>query len=403
MPKKHKKTLEEKQVDLTTEAKKIIEHVQAICHLGSTNKDDKKLAFSAFRNLIVAIHYVLNYQKHSAIGNKLSADDKALIAKLSGKTIEMPTSTLEIPLKGHDSLTCLNFADILASNILTVVFNLYPATKFNNWSSFKKLDITIVWYLHALAKHASILNLTKQPVEFTKQSNDEQRYNTWLSEGKPKHHTIKEQLFFLTQTLKYTKEISVAYSFGNCSHMADLVLLAALRDNLPCTITYVRFNNKQNPQAEELYTVIFGDWPQKGCLVISPWLNKEKVFAWQGSVVATPQLCEMDYNNYTITFSVAKKDKTKKAFADLIVKSGYDDWQNVPERLANSEEASQFYAAFVDQLLTLGQLPFSISSLLSSSSVSFWQTIPKNVIDLVEEYLGENGLQCEEKSNSLTL
>src|SRR5262249_27970614 len=77
------------------------------------------------------------------------------------------------------------------------------------------------------------------------------------------------RLLFIKVMIHCVKTISLIYGYGNCAPLADIVFLEAIYRNLKPT--YVRFINNLNKFIEELNVVVIaGEWPNPGCLIVSP-------------------------------------------------------------------------------------------------------------------------------------
>jgi hypothetical protein len=159
-----------------------------------------------------------------------------------------------------------------------------------------------------------------------------QIYGKYLNclKKEPNNRIIRQQ--FLEGLIVGTK-ISSAFAAGyaNCEGMADIAFLEAASRDFSCGIHYVRFSNKENPSVEEINTMVLGDWPKPGCLVLSPWENDFGTFySWKGKCSNTPHLVDKNYNSAYSFFSIAKADKNKeKAFIkNLLKKMDWNNWLN---------------------------------------------------------------------------
>jgi hypothetical protein len=79
--------------------------------------------------------------------------------------------------------------------------------------------------------------------------------------------------------------LTTGFGVGNCEPMADFALLNAIEKSkdLACTINYIRFSSYQD--CEELNTIALGNWPDKGCLIVCPWLGE--IYPWEGDLKST--------------------------------------------------------------------------------------------------------------------
>ena len=72
--------------------------------------------------------------------------------------------------------------------------------------------------------------------------------------------------------------------------MAEFALFEPIRmskELVDCQIHYIRFLGSPE-QCETINFIALGNWPDKGSLLISPWLGeKGDAVIWQGSLKAT--------------------------------------------------------------------------------------------------------------------
>ncbi len=162
--------------------------------------------------------------------------------------------------------------------------------------------------------------------------------------------TFNDRRDFLEGMLIITKISSYSFAFGNCEPMTDVAFLEAATKDFSCGIHYIRFDNKFNPQVEEINTLVLGDWPKKGCLIVSAWEGDfGKVYTWQGSLKETLKLRQRNYNNVRSLFSIEKEDKFgEKNFIKSISKSlDKANWLKVEYRLSNMRSIRETFLSMV--------------------------------------------------------
>ena len=82
-----------------------------------------------------------------------------------------------------------------------------------------------------------------------------------------------------------------------CEIMAEFALFETIRmsKKLDCEIHYIRFLGLPQ-RCETMNFIALGNWPDKGCLLISPWLGeKGDTVIWQGSLKATGKHAKINF------------------------------------------------------------------------------------------------------------
>lgn len=89
---------------------------------------------------------------------------------------------------------------------------------------------------------------------------------------------------YFKETIRQLETIAQFGGIGNCEPMAEYCLMMAIEKNkslnLNCAVHYIRFPECEN--YEELNVLVLGEWPNKGCQIICPWLGS--ITEWQGSL-----------------------------------------------------------------------------------------------------------------------
>lgn len=127
----------------------------------------------------------------------------------------------------------------------------------------------------------------------------------------------------------FTKIGAYAFASGGCLPMTHIAFIDALNKELSCGINYVRFNNKSNPQVEEINALVLGDWPKPGCLIVSPWEGDFGIaYTWNGSCKGTPSLNKNNLDQARSLFSISREDKfQEKKFAKTLLNTmNYTNW-----------------------------------------------------------------------------
>ncbi|MBA2368094.1 MAG: hypothetical protein H0V82_03615 [Candidatus Protochlamydia sp.] len=179
------------------------------------------------------------------------------------------------------------------------------------------------------------INELKNPFIATISQSDREKMQIYgkffgFEKKEPNNRIVRQH--FLEGLIIGTK-ISSAFAAGyaNCEGMADIAFLEAASRDFSCGIHYVRFSNKENPSVEEINTVVLGDWPKPGCLVLSPWENDFGTFyTWNGKCNNTCHLANENYNSAYSFFSIAKGDKNKEKvlIKNLLKKLDWINWLN---------------------------------------------------------------------------
>ncbi|MBA3603940.1 MAG: hypothetical protein H0W50_09960 [Parachlamydiaceae bacterium] len=148
------------------------------------------------------------------------------------------------------------------------------------------------------------------------------KYQTYF-DSKISPTTFNDRRDFSEGMINITKISSYSFAFGNCEPMTDVAFLEAINKDFSCGIHYIRFDNKFMPKIEEINALVLGDWPKKGCLIVSTWEEEMgKVYTWQGSLKETLELHQRNFNNARSLFSIEKEDKfCEKNFVKSIFKS----------------------------------------------------------------------------------
>lgn len=164
----------------------------------------------------------------------------------------------------------------------------------------------------------------------------------------PKDPSTRRDYLMGLAALTYV--LSFRYAFGNCSHLSDIVFLEACKRDLACGIHYINFFNQDDLTIENTCTVVLGDWPKPGCLIISAWESeKGRTYTWNGSYENTPQIGLNKHNTHTTLFSISSTDpfKEKSFLKHFLIQHHYDNWLNQPRR---SEIKDRIRAAFSKQV-----------------------------------------------------
>ena len=118
-----------------------------------------------------------------------------------------------------------------------------------------------------------------------------------------------------------------------CEIMAEFALFETIRmsKKLDCEIHYIRFLGLPQ-RCETMNFIALGNWPDKGCLLISPWLGeKGDTVIWQGSLKATGKHAKINFPDYS---------KMKTIFRIFPGKE-MNEWQEALENVdfsANTED-----------------------------------------------------------------
>ncbi len=89
---------------------------------------------------------------------------------------------------------------------------------------------------------------------------------------------------------------------------------------------------------EEINALVLGDWPKKGCLIVSTWEEEfGKTYTWQGSVEKTSELHQKMFTQARSLFSIQKEDKfgEKKFVKSVFHSLDGANWLKDPYRLNN--------------------------------------------------------------------
>ncbi len=142
-----------------------------------------------------------------------------------------------------------------------------------------------------------------------------------------------DRVLFIQETIKSCKTFSFIYAYGNCAPMADIVFLESIHRNIPEDITYLRFNQKGNPRIEGINVVALGKWPEPGCLIVSPWENKQgKCYFWRGSEAKTEEVAKNGYNHTIVLFHLKNTSDEKQLYKKMLLNAKYETWLANPER-----------------------------------------------------------------------
>ncbi len=129
------------------------------------------------------------------------------------------------------------------------------------------------------------------------------------------------------------------YGLGNCEAMAAIAFIESVLQDITCTISLVRFDNSSDSSIEEINAVALGNWPEPGCIILSPWQGDfGKSYVWEG-LKNTKALSEEDcFNRSRCLFSISGygDDHQDKAYIKKYLQSvHYENWLRNPERLDN--------------------------------------------------------------------
>lgn len=157
---------------------------------------------------------------------------------------------------------------------------------------------------------------------------------------------------YLTGLINIAKVSAFSFAFGNCEPMTDIAFIEAANANLSCGIHYVLFTNKNNPLTEELNTLVLGDWPLPGCLIVSPWQSEFGIsYTWQGDCAKTSAIKELNLNHARSIFSIHRKDKNqeKEFIKNLCVKLNYKEWLKDGYLISNIENIKSAFFKIIHQ------------------------------------------------------
>ncbi len=115
--------------------------------------------------------------------------------------------------------------------------------------------------------------------------------------------------------------------------MANLAFLEALMQNFSCGINLVRFDNSADPSIEELNVVVLENWPEAGCIILSPWEGEQgRYYEWRGNCEKTQPLLTCKINRARCRFSITAEDlhQEKIYFKELLTECNYKNWLSAP-------------------------------------------------------------------------
>lgn len=157
-----------------------------------------------------------------------------------------------------------------------------------------------------------------------------------MEEKEPKDDETRRS--YLAGLATSVKLAGYSFAAGGCEPMADIAFLEALNKEFPCGIHYIRFSNQNDSKVEEINAVVLGEWPNPGCLVVSPWEEDFGTsYIWNGSCKETPRLYGQNLTDGKVLFSVSSP--AEKAFVKSLLKTwNYEDWLNDPFLISNKKE-----------------------------------------------------------------
>lgn len=347
--------------DLKIISNEILEKVRSYCIFGSTNKVKFNESKRNFNFLIQAIDATLKNLRSKEIQDKIclktlltheevnATKNESIATKSKIRDIPFASKTTDFIYLSPQNLTDPN-SSIL--NLINYYYNLKD--KFNwNDDAVRNLRPFFANYLKFWHETENYKNQSR--IEFAMgyiNAKQQSSYQNLYSKGL-RAETNAERSNFIEQTIYDVKNGPVYYAFGNCGLMADIAMLEAIARRVPYTITYIRFINDNN-KIEELNAVALGDWPNKGCVVISPWQGENGIsFIWQGSIESTPEIANYSYYNRTkVLFNVTVKQQA--SLASRLEREGFCEWLNLPKRSCNIELINQLYDNFCESLKTHG-------------------------------------------------
>lgn len=159
----------------------------------------------------------------------------------------------------------------------------------------------------SIAAFFALGHLQKAQADYLKEKEMDQRekvkyklYKALSKNGVPDDDQKMREIY-QEYTLRES-ELTTAYGVGNCEPMADFALLntiETMQDNYE--INYIRFPKTE--EYDEMNTIALGDWPNKGCIIISPWLGESgEFFTWQGNVETTKEVSH--YPSVKVIFTI---------------------------------------------------------------------------------------------------
>lgn len=180
-----------------------------------------------------------------------------------------------------------------------------------------------------------------------------QYYNAVYMAHSLKHSSIESQdkewrqLYLLGLMLTAQEYIS-NYGYTNCEGMANLAFIESVLQDVTCTIRLIRFDNSSDSSVEELNTVVLGNWPERGCIILSPWEvdfgencawegDFGKYYTWEGDFKSTMPLFKEGLNRARCLFTITADDvhQDKLYIKDHLQKVNYENWLTSPVRKAN--------------------------------------------------------------------
>jgi|GEM_PF-5542926 len=207
-------------------------------------------------------------------------------------------------------------------------------------------------FAFAVTKKGSPSEDEKAHQLFDATASDSLTYCNYFTRHKKEPKTPKDRIAFLRGLASITKVLSYNYGFGNCEHMADLAFFEAVMQNFNCGIHYIRFDHATNPFLEELNVLVLGNWPQPGCLIISPWEGDQgKSYEWQGDCRATKSLANQNYNRARSLFSISVEDPYQEKYfiRSMLNKANYSSWLHDKTRVSKFTLIRNSFLAQVHQ------------------------------------------------------
>jgi hypothetical protein len=292
------KELNRGEIDREETAKKVLKNVRTLCYFGSENYSQMQDAKNKFCDFLVAADQIVLFAKalkkkadqtrlkQNKLFQRVEKLEQTDIAYLAA--IELTGDTITIQVKKEGESVKLRFYDfkLLFSKGMKIIFDKLGLTYLNNIpkDEWKYIETIIAAYTSNMENalfSGKFLSTLKIELPLKQ-----------VSTAEPKKFTTEIYL----NAIK-----CLVYGFGNCELLSYLALIELIRIggsdicSLPLQCVHFQPLNTQGEKLEELNFVAIGQWPNKGCLIICPWLPEENsIFYWQGSLEQTPQLLNSD-------------------------------------------------------------------------------------------------------------
>ena len=249
-------------------------------------------------------------------------------------------------------------------DLLKMVYACFPREYFK-WTeeSIDHLSPYIATYLREYRlNHANRSNTQKESIaKFISASSDNKVANERIfieqfNRGE-EFTSQKQQALFIKQTIKDVKNGAALFGVGNCGLMADCAFLAALSLDLSDPITYIRFVSS-DPHVDMINAIAIGDWPNPGCLIVSPWQGSQGMtYLWQGEVTTTPEIMRLGpYDQVKVIFRVNPSTDQDSELRAKLTEHGYGNWLDLPQREHNLNEIRQFSSTFLKAMVEVGYI-----------------------------------------------